>query len=172
MGDDLYNKRQKRLEAQTDQPMYNKDTQPVSDGDNKKQYNKYMKNIKESLISGKYKNDFNKTVFVNFELGKTKIVESVDLDSFKPINIEGMGNFRTNKFEVNESAVTTLKNKSFFINEETKEIVSMEKGKQKLIKESKETLQKRNQDYNKMKKLFDYNPSKYIDTTISKSSIK
>ena len=48
----------------------------------------------------------------------------------------------------------------------------MEKGKQKLIKESKETLQKRNQDYNKMKKLFDYNPSKYIDTTVSKSSIK
>lgn len=172
MGDDLYNKRQKRLEAQTDEPMYNKDTQPVSDGDNKKQYNKYMKNIKESLISGKYKNDFNKTVFVNFELGKAKIVESVDLDSFKPINIEGMGNFRTNKFEVNESAVTTLKNKSFFINEETKEIVSMEKGKQKLIKESKETLQKRNQDFDKMKKLFDYNPSKYIDTTVSKSSIK
>lgn len=172
MGDDLYNKRQKRLEAQTDEPMYNKDTQPVSNGDNKKQYNKYMKNIKESLISGKYKNDFNKTVFVNFELGKTKIVESVDLDSFKPINIEGMGNFRTNKFEVNESAVTTLKNKSFFINEETKEIVSMEKGKQKLIKESKETLQKRNQDFDKMKKLFNYNPSKYIDTTVSKGSIK
>lgn len=172
MGDDLYNKRQKRLETQTDEPMYNKDTQPVSDGDNKKQYNKYMKNIKESLISGKYKNDFNKTVFVNFELGKAKIVESVDLDSFKPINIEGMGNFRTNKFEVNESAVTTLKNKSFFINEETKEIVSMEKGKQKLIKESKETLQKRNQDFDKMKKLFDYNPSKYIDTTVSKGSIK
>ena len=172
MGDDLYNKRQKRLEAQTDQPMYNKDTQPVSNGDNKKQYNKYMKNIKESLICGKYKNDFNKTVFVNFELGKAKIVESVDLDSFKPINIEGMGNFRTNKFEVNESAVTTLKNKSFYINEETKEIVFMEKGKQKLIKESKETLQKRKQDFDKMKKLFDYDPSKYIDTTISKSSIK
>lgn len=172
MGDDLYNKRQKRLEAQTDQPMYNKDTQPVSNGDNKKQYNKYMKNIKESLISGKYKNDFNKTVFVNFELGKAKIVESVDLDSFKPINIEGMGNFRTNKFEVNESAVTTLKNKSFYINEETKEIVFMEKGKQKLIKESKETLQKKNQDFHKMKKLFDYDPSKYIDTTVSKSSIK
>lgn len=172
MGDDLYNKRQKRLEAQTDQPMYNKDTQPVSNGDNKKQYNKYMKNIKESLICGKYKNDFNKTVFVNFELGKAKIVESVDLDSFKPINIEGMGNFRTNKFEVNESAVTTLKNKSFYINEETKEIVFMEKGKQKLIKESKETLQKRKQDFDKMKKLFDYDPSKYIDTTVSKSSIK
>ena len=172
MGDDLYNKRQKRLEAQTDQPMYNKDTQPVSNGDNKKQYNKYMKNIKESLICGKYKNDFNKTVFVNFELGKAKIVESVDLDSFKPINIEGMGNFRTNKFEVNESAVTTLKNKSFYINEETKEIVFMEKGKQKLIKESKETLQKRKQDFDKMKKLFDYDPSKYIDTTVSKGSIK
>lgn len=172
MGDDLYNKRQKRLEAQTDQPMYNKDTQPVSNGDNKKQYNKYMKNIKESLICGKYKNDFNKTVFVNFELGKAKIVESVDLDSFKPINIEGMGNFRTNKFEVNESAVTTLKNKSFYINEETKEIVFMEKGKQKLIKESKETLQKRKQDFDKMKKLFNYDPSKYIDTTISKGSIK
>jgi len=172
MGDDLYNKRQKRLEAQTDQPMYNKDTQPVSNGDNKKQYNKYMKNIKESLICGKYKNDFNKTVFVNFELGKAKIVESVDLDSFKPINIEGMGNFRTNKFEVNESAVTTLKNKLFYINEETKEIVFMEKGKQKLIKESKETLQKRKQDFDKMKKLFNYDPSKYIDTTVSKSSIK
>lgn len=172
MGDDLYNKRQKRLEAQTDQPMYNKDTQPVSNGDNKKQYNKYMKNIKESLICGKYKNDFNKTVFVNFELGKAKIVESVDLDSFKPINIEGMGNFRTNKFEVNESAVTTLKNKLFYINEETKEIVFMEKGKQKLIKESKETLQKRKQDFDKMKKLFDYDPSKYIDTTVSKGSIK
>lgn len=172
MGDDLYNKRQKRLEAQTDQPMYNKDTQPVSNGDNKKQYNKYMKNIKESLICGKYKNDFNKTVFVNFELGKAKIVESVDLDCFKPINIEGMGNFRTNKFEVNESAVTTLKNKSFYINEETKEIVFMEKGKQKLIKESKETLQKRKQDFDKMKKLFDYDPSKYIDTTVSKGSIK
>ena len=172
MGDDLYNKRQKRLEAQTDQPMYNKDTQPVSNGDNKKQYNKYMKNIKESLICGKYKNDFNKTVFVNFELGKAKIVESVDLDSFKPINIEGMGNFRTNKFEVNESAVTTLKNKSFYINEETKEIVFMEKGKQKLIKESKETLQKRKQDFDKMKKLFNYDPSKYIDTTVSKGSIK
>lgn len=172
MGDDLYNKRQKRLEAQTDQPMYNKDTQPVSNGDNKKQYNKYMKNIKESLICGKYKNDFNKTVFVNFELGKAKIVESVDLDCFKPINIEGMGNFRTNKFEVNESAVTTLKNKLFYINEETKEIVFMEKGKQKLIKESKETLQKRKQDFDKMKKLFDYDPSKYIDTTVSKGSIK
>lgn len=172
MGDDLYNKRQKRLEAQTDQPMYNKDTQPVSNGDNKKQYNKYMKNIKESLICGKYKNDFNKTVFVNFELGKAKIVESVDLDSFKPINIEGMGNFRTNKFEVNESAVTTLKNKLFYINEETKEIVFMEKGKQKLIKESKETLQKRKQDFDKMKKLFNYDPSKYIDTTVSKGSIK
>lgn len=172
MGDDLYNKRQKRLEAQTDQPMYNKDTQPVSNGDNKKQYNKYMKNIKESLICGKYKNDFNKTVFVNFELGKAKIVESVDLDCFKPINIEGMGNFRTNKFEVNESAVTTLKNKLFYINEETKEIVFMEKGKQKLIKESKETLQKRKQDFDKMKKLFNYDPSKYIDTTVSKGSIK
>lgn len=172
MGDDLYNKRQKRLEAQTDEPMYNKDTQPVSNGDNKKQYNKYMKNIKESLISGKYKNDFNKTVFVNFELGKAKIVESVDLDSFKPINIEGMGNFRTNKFEVNESAVTTLKNKSFFINEETKEIVSMEKSKQKLITESKEVTQKKREDYEKIKKLFNYNPSSYIDTTVSKSSIK
>lgn len=172
MGDDMYNIRQERLKAQTDNPMYNKDTQPVFDGDKKKQYNKYMKNIKESLISGKYKNENNKTVFVNFELGKTKIVESVDMDVFEPINIEGMGNFRTNKFEINEDVVNTLKSKSFFINEETKEIVAMEKSKQKLITESKEVTQKRRQDYEKIKKLFNYNPSSYIDTTVSKSSIK
>lgn len=172
MGDDMYNIRQERLKAQTDNPMYNKDTQPVFDGDKKKQYNKYMKNIKESLISGKYKNENNKTVFVNFELGKTKIVESVDMDVFEPINIEGMGNFRTNKFEINEDVVNTLKSKSFFINEETKEIVAMEKSKQKLITESKEVTQKRRQDYDKLKKLFNYNPSSYIDTTVSKSSIK
>lgn len=172
MGDDMYNIRQERLKAQTDNPMYNKDTQPVFDGDKKKQYNKYMKNIKESLISGKYKNENNKTVFVNFELGKTKIVESVDMDVFEPINIEGMGNFRTNKFEINEDVVNTLKSKSFFINEETKEIVAMEKSKQKLITESKEVTQKRRQDYDKLKKLFNYDPSSYIDTTVSKSSIK
>ena len=170
MGDDLYDIRQKKMKVKSEEPMYNKDTQPVGIGDNKKQYNKYMENIKESMIIGKYKNDFGKNMFVNFKFANIQLKESVDLDQYKQLNIDGMGNFYTNKIKIDEDAVSNLKNKNYFINEETNEIIMIEKTKQN-INESKSD-SNFNGGIDKMKKLLNYDSSKFMDTTRSKNAIK
>lgn len=163
MGDKLYDIRKKKMELKSKEPMYNKDTQPVYDGEEKEQFNKYDKNLKESFFTGKYKDDLNRNKFVSFKYSNVDLVESVD-DNYKFLNLDGIGNFYDKNIIINENVVNDVKKHKFYINPKSNKIVMVNKSSKKM-NESKNNL-------DNIKKLFNYNPSNYIDTTTSKNSIK
>lgn len=164
MGDKLYNTRKKKMKEKENEPMYNKDPQPVYDGEKKKQFNKYSKNLGESVFTGKYKNDYGHTKFVNFKYGDVEFVDNIN-ETFKYLNIDGIGNFYDKNVFVNESIVESIKDFDFYYNDKQNKVVMKNKIKKEISESDKEKLKK-------MRKLFNYNPQDFIDTTVSKSSIK
>lgn len=164
MGDKLYNTRKKKMKEKENEPMYNKDSQPVYDGEKKKQFNKYSKNLGESVFTGKYKNDYGHTKFVNFKYEDVEFVDNIN-ETFKYLNIDGIGNFYDNNVFVNESIVGSIKDFDFYYNDKQNKVVMKNKIKKEISESDKEKLKK-------MRKLFNYNPQDFIDTTVSKSSIK
>ena len=168
MGEEHYNIRQEKMKYRSEAPMYNKDTEPVGNGKkttqfdkNKKKYNNYDGyTTNESMITGKYKNDINKTCFVNFKLNETKEVNNVD--NYIELNLEGLGNVYTQQVNENVEMRNIMDNFKFYYNGEN--VVKLKFEKMKLNEsETKEKIV--NKQYEKMKKLMGYNPSKHINTS-------
>jgi len=156
MGEDIYKLRQEKMKHRAGAPMYNKDTTPIEDGDDKEQYNKFKN---ESYVSGKYMDGLNRTHITNFKLSDTKIVESVD-ESAVLINTDGMGNTYTHT--VNEDVGMRNIMDSFKFYMQSGSVVSV-KQKQGLLSEGKE-IQQSSVDIDKIKKLTNYNPNNAMGT--------
>ena len=168
MGDDIYNLRKKKMEYQADAPMYNKDTMPIEDGIEKDQFDKYKSGwnkrdgIEESMITGKYTDEFGNTKFVNFKLVETK-------EAAKPcencimINLDGLGNSYTTRVHENVEMRNIMDSFKFYMNGD-KQVTRVKTGKQTLtegIQVQKEVI---NEEILNMRKLMGYDPAKHVST--------
>lgn len=166
MGEEIYDQAQKKMEYRKNAPMYNKDTQPVADGINKTQFNKNeegfndKKGIKtESVITGKYRDEFNKIKFVDF-----KINEAVEVKQSNGVllNLAGLGNVYTQSVNENKEMRNIMNSFDFYLDKGA--VVKV--AKKQSLTESKETSKPAvNEQVEKMKKLFSYDPSKRVDTS-------
>ena len=161
MGEYLYKIRQNKMKVRSQENMYNKDEQPIND--DSKRMNKYIDNISETTITGKYYDRFGDKKIIDFKMKNVTNVDNID-ESYIIIDIEGMGNFYNKNFDLNESTLDILKNKTFYINESLNKIVVSNK-KEKNIKLNE------NPQIDKMRKLFNFNPQDFIDSTTSKNAI-
>jgi hypothetical protein len=169
MGDDFYAKRQRRLEVQANQPMYNKDVQPT--GTEKEKpidiNNKFKQNLGESMITGKYVNEIGKTRLIDFMAADVVLSESVQ-DDFIKISLDGLGNTyenklntSTNKLEINESVVEVIDSYNFYLKENKVYAVK----KLSVLNENTEMKNTViNENLDKMKHLLGYSPSKFVKT--------
>jgi hypothetical protein len=168
MGEEEFKKREERMEFEVDKPMYNKDTQPVEDDKDtheKKQHDKDKLGYKlsESMITGKYKDIFNKNKYITFKINESKKIEDVK-DLFK-LSLDGLGNSYDSKANINEDykAVETLNfytdgNEVWFTEKKKENINESEVKNKKVISE----------EFSKMQKLIGYNTGKLIDTKTTK----
>lgn len=169
MGDKIYDERQKTMDLEAEAPMYNKDTQPYDKGIKKDQFDKEKSGwndrlgINENVVTGKYKDDMNKTQFVNFNLKDVVEVNEVNENAIL-LNLKGMGNSYSSKFELNENINDLINSWDFYL-QESKVIVH------KPVKKLDESENKNvviNEEFNKMKHLLGYKPQDYIDTKKNK----
>jgi hypothetical protein len=170
MGDDLYKQRQEKMDYKAEAPMYNKDTEPVDDGEKVTQYDKYEskynanKGIKEDfMFTGKYKLN-NNTKFINFKLNEAVIIESVD-DNLILLNLDGLGNKYTQKVDENIS-YNDIK-KSTFYTDGTK-VFRINNKKTLNENNSVSTKENVNESLNKMKGLINYKPHEHVDVNKTK----
>jgi len=170
MGDKVYKMRQDQMEYRSKMPTYNKDNQPVQDGEPEKyQFNKekatYNKQtgINESIVSGKYFDVLNKRRIIDFKLNETvEIVNEKDAEKYFELNFAGMGNTYTNKVDVNESVVKAISTYKFYTDGST--VYRMKTPTQKLNEASQKTKPVINEQFEKMKHLTGYKPSNFVDT--------
>ena len=174
MGEEIYELRKKQMEFKGNAPMFNKDAQPTEDTEvDTDQYNKYKKGyitqFGESVVTGKYKDEFNKNKFVNFKLNEAEKLEVVD-ESYILINMDGLGNRYSTKIEILEGLEYIIKTAKYYI-KEGKIFVNV--PKKKGINESKKVEKKVvNEGLEKMKKLWGYDPSKFTETKHARNLIK
>ena len=169
MGEEVFELMKKQMEFIAKAPMYNKDPQPIEDtAVDKAQFDKYesgwneKRGLKmEGVVSGKYKDEFGKTKVINFNVGKSELVESVE--GLIPINLEGMGNSYTTRVEENKDMRNMMNAFKFYLNNKG-QVKHAKVGKQNL-NEGEETKKPVNEDFEKMKKLMGYDPSKYTNTS-------
>jgi len=168
MGDHVYKSRQDKMDYKAEAPMYNKDTQPVEDGDDKNQYNKFAKGYNLHEVSARYKDDLGKGHLVEFKLGEVEEVTTI-ADNYVKLSIDGMGNkysIAGKKMNENKGFNEMMEKYSFFMNEN--KIVAIEKSK--VIVETKIPVKGNvNESLQKMKHLMNYKPTDYVDT---KKSVK
>jgi len=165
MGDDLYEKRKKKMELQAKAPMYNKDTEPVGDGIDKVQYNKNKSGwadrfgIKESKVTGKYFDQLNRKRFIDFKLNEVKVVEKPE-ENWAELDFAGMGN----KYDVNlnETKINNALNENFYT--DGKNVWVIEKKETLTEGEKKVEKPKLDEGMEKMKHFMNYNPGNFTDT--------
>lgn len=175
MGEDLYKKRQEKMEFRSKAPMYNKDTQPIEDGDDKEQFNKEKKGwsngINESMITGRYINGLNKSVILDFKLPEVfEIKES--LDYFK-LDLTGLGNSligrsKGSKVLVNEGVVKIIEDFDFYT--DGNKVYGIKKSKD--INEAVETKKADalNEGMSRIKQLSGYKPQNFVSTKTVKKN--
>ncbi len=163
MGEKNYKLRKARQEYEKGKPMYNKDTQPVSDGEEKTQYKKEragwndrVGTLQETVITGKYVNDLGKNKIIdvylhNIQEAKTK------KDTWKRLMIDGFGNSSTNRFDVNEGVKSVLGDFDYYLSEGG-DIFSIKKDE----KQEKATVI--NENMERINHLLGYNPKSFIKT--------
>lgn len=168
MGEDIYKQRQDKMDYKADAPMYNKDTQPVDDGQDTKQFDKYKskynsnKGIDENfMFVGKYKNDNNQNKFVNFKLNETVEITSLN-ENLKPLNLDGLGNKYT--FNINENENYGITHGSKFYTDGSKVYVVNAKTNINEDVNNRDAIGSSKSDFNKMKKLMNYKPSNFVNT--------
>ena len=180
MGDRLYDQRQKKLEFRGKAPMYNKDPQPIEDTTSDKvQFNKEQTGwnertgLKESMITGRYKDVLNKNKIIDFMLENVVIVESID-ENLHKLDFTGLGNSLlsksvNNKVIVNEEVVGVINSHNFYTN--GKEVFAI-KIAPKLINEGCENNEDNNLNESlvRLKHLSSYKPKNFIDTKNIKKS--
>ena len=121
MGEELYELGKEKIEIEKNQPMYDKDVQPVSD---KKEFDE---KINESYyIVGKYKLG-NQNIVHEFDVNNVKQVENID-ENYTRLFTNGMGNIYDNKSKLVENVSKDIDNFNYFINFDSKEIVKMDKS--------------------------------------------
>ncbi|MFW6219426.1 MAG: DUF3008 family protein [bacterium] len=168
MGDELYKKRQEKLKFKADAPLYNKDTQPVDDGIEKVQFDKQKSGwnekygIKESSVTGKYKDDLGKTKFIDFKLNEVNEVFTVPTDDWKELTFEGLGNTYDKKTNINEDVSSAINGFKFYIDGKT--VFAKKNDKMSLTESENKEKSIVNEQFNKMKHLFGYNPKDFTDT--------
>ncbi|MFW6219308.1 MAG: hypothetical protein ACOC33_00440 [bacterium] len=144
-----YEQGKEKKKYRKNQPMYNKDAQPVIDEE------KYEKeNEKNESIYGIYLNNNNKRFIIEFDMKSVKKINESDfkVDDYVKLNLDGIGNSYNNKIKLKENFVKELKEFNFYLNKETDEIVKIKQT----INESE------NDNLKKMKHLFNYNPKSFL----------
>jgi hypothetical protein len=145
-----YDERLKKQEYQKKMVSYNKDAQPTV---GKKEYKKDIEKIDEAM-TGYYINDLGKREFITFNLNETKSIEKIG-STLKKLSVEGLGNGYGARLEVmSESVVGLVKSVDFYINE-SNEVFSIDKPKQK-VTESK--------NFEKFKHLYGYKTNEFVDS--------
>lgn len=178
MGEDLYKKRQEKLEFRANAPMYNKEPQPVETTSNKKiEYNKEKtgwndrNGINEAMITGKYFNALGQSKIIDFKLNEVKDINTSTTrqTGLYKVDLNGLGNSYysksvDNKVIVNEDVVKVLNNYEFYTN--GKNVFRMSCSKKNINENvDKSVNYQNNDDLNKMKHLLKYEPKEYINTT-------
>jgi len=182
MGDKFYKMGEDQKADLAKQPMYNKDTQPIENGEDKLQFDKNKEGwnnpegLKESMITGKYFDLLNKKHFVDFDVNEVKIIESNKLtENFFRLDFTALGNTYysksvDNKVYVNENTVKLITENQFYCDGKNVYVV---KNKQKLLtedhrleNESKNSVNNKIliEQQNKMKHLLNYQPSDFTNT--------
>lgn len=147
MGDDMYNKGRERVKMKSEQPLYNKDTQPTEDSKS------YKKKFQEShSVSGKYTDQFNRVKLVDFRLDES--VHTENTDNYNKLSFTGIGNTYSNKGELNESVKTLLEDYEFYYDSVNDSIYHTNKNIQ-----MDESI-----DISKYNHLMGYNTKKFIST--------
>eukprot|EP00825_Cyclidium_porcatum_P030791 TRINITY_DN3255_c0_g1_i2.p1 TRINITY_DN3255_c0_g1~~TRINITY_DN3255_c0_g1_i2.p1 ORF type:complete len:298 (+),score=63.92 TRINITY_DN3255_c0_g1_i2:811-1704(+) len=169
MGDDFYAKRQRRLEVQANQPMYNKDTQPTDTEKGKPEdiSNKFKQNLGEgTMVTGRYYDNIGKSHMIDFVVAEAKIVENAG-EGYAKINLDGLGNTYanklnsdTNKLEINENVSDVIGSYSFYLKEGNVFAVK----NRSVLNENHEKNVVSDGDINKMKRLLGYKPSDFVNT--------
>lgn len=171
MGEELYEKRQKKLEFEAGAPMYNKDTQPMEKAPvQKTQFDKdksgwnERKGLKESVVTGRYRDALNMSHMIDFDLKNVKLTESIE--GLSPIDFTGFGNSYNsksidNKVIVNEGVVNVLNSHKFYTNGSAifavKNTKSLNEGD---VKKTPVV----NEQVDKMKHLLSYKPNSFVNT--------
>jgi len=183
---EFFEKGEKQKEFKADAPMYNKDSQPIDDGEEKVQFDKNVKkkgdevawnermglgsNVKlaESMITGRYTDALGKRRLMEFRLGEVEEVEAI-AESEARMSFDGLGNTYMSKtvdkkVVVNEGVVDIMENYQFYTNGE--KVFSIKNPVQSLnegeVKEEKPVI---NEQQEKMKHLLGYKPDSYVNTT-------
>ena len=167
MGDDLYKSREAKLKFRAEQPLYNKEAQPVTNVKDKKTYtNKFEDNLKESLINGKYVDNLGNRRFTAFKLSQVTLSESVDRKWF-PISFDGLGNMYNTvaDMSINENTLNTLEDNKYFFNEECGCIHTVKQI-------NKNISENRNLEFEKFRKLSGYKPNEFVDTKHTRDLLK
>ena len=173
MGDAEFKKREDRIKFEAEAPMYNKDTQPVEDGIDKKQFNKSKSKwndrmgVNESVVTGKHKNKIGKNVFVDFVMKDVIEVSKIE-EGFIPLNLDGMGNTYSNTVELNESVSNAISNWNFYLVEGTQKIVAHKQSQILAESDHREMKPVVNEQFSKMKHLLGYDSKEYINTKKNK----
>ena len=171
MGEKNYKLRQDRLKSRENREMYHKVSVPVT---NKKETEpKYSENLKESLITGRYKDSLGRSHIIDFKFKEVFLTESVN-ELWSQIYFDGMGNSYANKLnqdsaklEINEAIVKILDRKKYYINEK-KEIFAVENKKAMLSEGEEKKLIQESDEVRKMKKLLGYKTNTYVDNRFNK----
>lgn len=151
MGDEMYKKREEKLKAKSEMPMYNKDVQPTTN-----------RKINETVV-GSYYDEFGKKKYHTFKLTESREVKSLD-ESYSELDLTGMGNVYLNLFD-NENGVLNenadikkyIESFKFYIKENNVYY------KKKELNESVST-EKQTESFDKVKHLMNYNPRDFIKT--------
>jgi hypothetical protein len=178
MGEEIYKQRQDKMEYNADAPMYNKDPQPTQDTEvEKDQFDKYaskwnerdgvkknkLKKINdlmgESMITGKYRDEFGNVKFINFKLNETVVAKE---GTGAKLNLDGMGNAYTTKVNENTEMRNIMDAFNFYINGD--QVTRVKTGKQTLSEGAEQQKTVVNEQIEKMKKLMGYDPSKHVNT--------
>lgn len=174
MGDDLYNKRKEKMNFRSKAPMYNKDTQPVTnDSIDKTQYNKYESKwnkrdgLKETVINGRYLNDLNKRKIIGFKMGDVVIKESID-DNLYKIDFSGIGNAITSKGDINEGVNDVLSTHSFYTNGTAVYAIVNKKTINENVNDRNKSIL--SEEMNRINHLLNYKPNNYIETSTIKKN--
>jgi len=176
MGSEIYKQRQEKMKFKADAPMFNKDTIPTGkEHANDTQFNKYKTGwnerdgLKESMITGKYIDENGTTKFVNFKLVETEQVEK-PCDSCLLINLDGLGNSYTTRVHENTEMRNLMDAFKFYMN--GGKVVRVKTGKQTLTESTEKEKPVVNEQFETMKKLMNYDPSKYVNTDSIKKIVK
>ena len=176
MGDKVYEIREKQMAEFGKAPMYNKDPQPIENTTAKKvQFDKEqsgwneLEGLKESMISGRYRNDLNKSHIFDFTLNEVKVLKADNklVESLFELDFTGLGNAynsksHDNKVSVNEGVVKALSSYKYYTN--GKEAFAVKNPTQKLNENVETAKPILNEQMDKMKHLLGYKPETFTNT--------